>query len=160
MRFKEITEGVQTSGIFYHGTNAKFDTFDVAAEKVNRATNVSGAYFTPSAVEADEYGSRVLKVEVTTKRPFYAMQKNEVTEEMAAKAKELLSKYTSYKEHWLETAIIPAFIEKGNFNGLSDVSGDIKREILLAGGYDAYVDGRHVVVLEPTSENVEILKEL
>lgn len=160
MKAVELFENVRTSGVFYHGTNNKFDVFDVKADKINRATNVTGAYFTPSASEADEYGNRVIQVEISPRRPFYYGRKNVITDAMAKKAKELLMRFTNYKEHWLETVIIPSFVEQGDFSKMSDISGDIKREILLAGGYDSYVDGRHVVILDPTPANVRIIKEL
>jgi len=159
VRVEDIFESVRTSGVFYHGTNKKFTTFDVNAVPVNRATNVSGAYFTPSMVEAGEYGGRIIKVEINPRKPFFSMQKNQITESMVRKAKELLLKFTTYKEGWLDSAILPAFVERGNFGGLSDISGDIKRDILLAGGYDSYVDGRHVVILEPSQRSVKIVGE-
>lgn len=160
MKVQELFENVRIAGVFYHGTNSTFNTFDIKAEKANRATNVTGIYFTPMASEADEYGSRIIKAEISPRRPFYNNRKNMVNEAMAEKAKELLFRFTNYKEHWLETVIVPRFVEKGTFEGLADINGDIKREILIAGGYDSYVDGRHVVILEPTTNNIKILKEL
>lgn len=160
MRVEDIFESVRTSGVFYHGTNNRFDAFDVNAPSINRATNVAGVYFTPSASEADEYGRRIIKAEINPKKPFYSMSKNVITPEMAKVAKDLLFRHTTYKEQWLETAIIPDFIEKGNFGSLSDIDGMIKREILLAGGYDAYVDGRHVAILDPKRTQIKVLKEL
>lgn len=150
---------VRTTGEFYHGTNRKFSEFDITADSVNRATNVTGVYLTPSISEASEYGERILKVRVNPRKPFYSMSENEITDAMAQKAKELLLRFTTYKEEWLDMAIIPSFVERGNFGGMSDISGDIKREILLAGGYDAYVDGRHVVILEPNPNTIKILDE-
>lgn len=162
MKVEQLFENmnVRISGIFYHGTDSNFNNFDVNANKVNRATNVSGIYFTPSASEADEYGKRVIQAEISPRRPFYFGRKNVITDAMAHRAKELLMRYTAYKEQWLENAIIPSFVEKGNFGEMSDISGDIKREILLAGNYDCYVDGRHVVILDPSPSNVKIIKEL
>ena len=159
MKIHHLLEDIKTSGIFYHGSENRFDHFDVSANKVNRATNVSGIYFTPREHEAHEYGEHIIKARITSENPFYFNKKNEITPEMQSKAKELLLKYTNYKEQWLENAIIPDFVEKGNFRSMSDVSGEIKREILLTGGYDSYVDGDHVVILEPSKKNIEIVRK-
>lgn len=159
MRIQDLEEDIKTTGIFYHGTNNQFDDFDVSSKSVNRATNVAGVYFTPRKHEAEEYGDRIITARIKTTNPFYFNKKNQISDAMKEKAKELLLKYTNYKEQWLDNAIIPDFAEKGNFTSMSDISGEIKREILLAGGYDSYIDGDHVVILEPSPNNVHVIPD-
>jgi hypothetical protein len=158
MKIKQLFESSIT-GIFYHGTNKKFNEFDVASERVNRGNNVTGIYFTPREEEALEYGSRIIKAHLTVKKPFYHNRKNVFTSKMLEVAKDQLMRFTNYgtKESWVDSVIIPDLQEKGNFMSLN-VNGDIKREILLAGGYDSFVDGAHVVILTPTRMNVKVIK--
>lgn len=158
---REVINESEIDGIYYHGTEKDFDTWDIDAEKVNRGFNVAGIYFTPRYSEAREYGDKIIKVSLNLNKPFYFNKKNVISEEMANSVKELLLKYTSYREHWLETSIIPKFIEKGNFdNVLDEINGNIKRKILLSGGYDCFVDGLHVCVLNPSKDNILILDNL
>lgn len=142
----------------YHGTNNKFDWWDLKAERVNRGTNVTGIYFTPRRYEAEGFGSRIIEAEVTYRKPFYGSsgKRNNITPPMVKKAREQLLKFTRYKEDWLDSAILPDLVER-EFAAIRDVSGDIKREILLAGGYDAYIDGDHVVILEPNNQNIKVI---
>lgn len=140
----------------YHGTNNQFDFWDLKAERVNRGTNVTGVYFTPRKEEALEYGGRIITAEVTYRKPFHFNRKNDITPAMVKKARELLLRFTSYRERWLDEAILPDLVDRG-LDAIKDVNGDIKREILVAGGYDAYIDGAHVVILSPTKQNIKVV---
>lgn len=145
--FKEFLE--ESYKGYYHGTNADFKSFSLEANRVNRGTNVSGIYFTKRESEALSYGPRIIKADLNVNNPFHGQKKNKITQKMEDKTLELLKKHTHYKEDWILTAILPDFVKDGNFRSLRDISGDIKREIILAGGYDSYIDGDHVVVLDP-----------
>ena len=156
MKIRDLFES--TRSVMYHGTNNQFNFWDLSADRVNRGSNVTGIYFTPRREEALEYGSRIITAEVTYNKPFYAYgRKNEITPSMVRKAKELLLRYTTYKEQWLDNAILPSLVEKG-LDAIKDVNGDIKREILIAGGYDAYIDGAHVVILNPSRQNIMVVE--
>lgn len=160
MNVREITESaVSPEKIYYHGTNKQFTNFDLDAAKENRATNVTGIYFTPREQEAREFGQRVIAATLSVNRPFDINKQNKITQLMLDKYKELLLRYTNMKEQWIDSVKVPEFEEKGSFtNSMFDLSGDIKREILLAGGYDSYIDGVHVVVLNPSSENINLIQ--
>lgn len=155
MKIRELFES--TTSLMYHGTNNQFDFWDLGASRVNRGNNVTGIYFTPRKEEALEYGSRIITAEVSFKKPFYGHGRaNVFTPKMVEKARELLLKHTNYRERWLDSAILPSLVEKG-LDVIKDVNGDIKREILLAGGYDAYIDGGHVVILSPSRQNIKVV---
>lgn len=155
MKLFEVLDAI-TSKIYYHGTNREFGKFEIGSQKANRATNVTGIYFTPRREEAEEYGDRIIAARLHYDRMFYGQEQNHIPQQMQDKAFELLLKYTTYREAWLKEAIIPGFVEAGRFTGgLVDISGDLKREILLAGKYDAYKDGDHIVMLN--TDNIEII---
>lgn len=157
MRLNKLFEG--SNNVYYHGTNREFGKFEVGADKANRATNITGVYFTPHQWEAEEYGQRVIQARLHYKKLFDVQKWNDFNLAMKNKALELLAKHTTYREEWLKKAIIPDMVDKGRFTGgLMDVSGDIKREILLAGGYDAIKDGDHIAML--TTDGIEVVENV
>lgn len=163
MRVVELMESaVSATRVYYHGTNENFENFDIEAKRINRGTNVTGVYFTPFEREALTFGSRIIRANLKVVNPFYTGKKNKVTKKMLEVAGEMLRKHTNHAERWIETALLPDFEEKGTLNIFSGMSGDVKRAILIAGGYDAYIDGAHlpnahVVILEPSKRNIKTL---
>lgn len=157
MKILEILNEAAADRIYYHGTNREFGQFEIGSEKANRATNITGIYFTPNDYEAEEYGKRIIRAKLHYNKLFNVQQWNDINGAMKQKALELLAKHTTYREEWLKSAIIPDLVEKGYFSGgLRDVSGDVKREILLAGGYDAIKDGDHIAML--TTNGIEVIQ--
>ena len=145
-----LTESINRNTTYYHGTNSNFDAFDLGAERANRGTNITGIYFTPRPHEAETFGSRIISANLDVRRPFYNNKRNNIDSKMAATTKALMLRFTRYKDDWLDSVIIPEFIKDGSMRMIRDLNGDVKREILLAGGYDSYIDGDHVVVLLPS----------
>ena len=129
---------------WFHATDAKFDEFKIDAPKKNRGTNYDGIYFSQSKDRAGEHGSTVGSYFVKADK---IAKDGEIVpdEAMLAKYKELLLKETTYKEGWIDNAIIPEFLEKGRMK--QDLSGSLKREVMLAGGYDAVMDGSDMIIL-------------
>lgn len=154
MRIVELMEA--SGSVYYHGTNASFDWWVLKADKVNRSQNVEGIYFTPSEGEAKSYGSRVVAARLTYRKPFYSNRRNIITQPMAKVYAEFLSSHTHHPQYWIDEVLVPNFIEKGRVSFM-DIRGGVKRDILLAGGYDAYIDGEHVVILEPSRRNIEVI---
>ena len=58
--------------ILYHGTDARFSKFDesLIGSKTDSGMYGKGFYFSLNPSEAKRYGSRVLRVSVTLKKPF------------------------------------------------------------------------------------------
>ena len=158
-----MESAISNSTVYYHGTNERFDNFDLNATRVNRGLNVSGVYFTPFEREARTYGNRIIRANLKVSNPFYSGgRKNKISKNMLSTAREILKKHTHHNERWIENALLPELEEKGNIKVFDGLSGDLKRELLLAGGYDAYIDGHqlsnaHVVVLEPNKRNIILL---
>lgn len=123
---------------WYHGSPQKFDTFDVAAPTVNRATRVSGIYLTSDIKEARHYAGEdgfIYTVRANVSNSAEEHLSN-VSDDMVAEYVRLLVDKGVYNQRWAETAIGPEFKERGVMKG--DVSGDLKRQVLMSGGYDSY----------------------
>ena len=129
---------------WFHATDAEFDEFKIDAPKKNRVTNYDGIYLSQSKQRAGEHGSKIGSYFVKADK---IAKDGEIVpdEAMLAKYKELLLKETTYKEGWIDNAIIPEFLEKGRMK--QDLSGSLKREVMLAGGYDAVMDGGDMIIL-------------
>ncbi len=130
---------------WYHGTDKEFAAFDLDATAINRTDNPAGIYLTPYEDEAAEYGEKVLSLLVRAEYPFTEGE-SEVTDAMVDKYTELLKKHSSYSDDWIDRVIAPKFKETGYPKGLS---GNNVTEVLKAGGYDSYKDGRHLAVFYP-----------
>lgn len=131
-----------SSMYWLHGSPKELNRFDVNAVAINRTGNVSGIYLTqaePVAVQhATGYGKHsgfIHTVQVSGLKTFVD-KRTKVTEAMAAEYRRLLLKHYHYTEDWLDAAIIPDFLETGKFK---DVSGDIKREVYEAGGFNSFL---------------------
>jgi hypothetical protein len=141
------SQGYNIDKIWYHGSKNKFTAFDVKAEKANRGTNIAGIYLTPHEWEAQEFGDFVYSVYTRTMYPYIYGEKNKVTKEMIDRYSDLLVENTNYTKEWFDSAIAPAFLNTGIFK---DIPGWIKQEVLVAGNYDSWQDGRHLCVFDPT----------
>lgn len=141
------SQGYDTSKLWYHGSKNRFTAFEVSAEKANRGTNIAGIYLTPYEWEAQEFGDVVYAVYTRTKRPYVWGEKNRITAEMIEVYGKLLVRNTSYNQEWYDSAIAPEFKKTGVFK---DIDGGLKQQVLVAGGYDSYKDGRHLCVFDPT----------
>lgn len=161
MRLVNLLENyINPQKTYYHGTNNKFNDFDLDATKENRGTNVTGVYFTPRESEARNFGNRVIAANLVVKEPFFNNKKNSISTPMLDEYREMLLRFTSMREHWIDSVKLPEFEEKGIFShSMFDLNGDIKREILIAGGYDSYIDGDHVVVLHP-KQQIKVIGEM
>lgn len=143
---RAVLMGFDISKIWYHGSDANITNFNVDAKSVQRCNNPSGVYLTPYDWEALEYGKNVYALYTRAKHP-YVDAKSIVTHNMAALYAKLLKAHTSYNDDWIDSEIVPAFVKSGVFK---DVSGDIKRDVMEAGGYDSWKDGRHLCVFDTT----------
>lgn len=132
--------------VVYHGTDADFNEFDLKADRVNRGNNPEGVYLTPDKHEAGDYGKNVM--------PLYAKAENtyiegtsKVNQKMAEKYGEILkNNYPGYGDDWVDSVLVPDFIRTGRFK---DIAGHFKTEVMKAGGYDSWQDGRHIIVFDP-----------
>lgn len=149
---------LESNTIYYHGTNSNFDDFNIEADKVNRGTNVSGVYFTPRKYEAESFGERVIAAKLFINKPFYNNKFNKISNKMAEVTKQELLKYTRYKSDWIDDVILPNFIKDGSLKEIMNLNGDIKRKVLIAGGYDSYIDGDHIVILSPSKNSIKVIK--
>lgn len=125
-----------------HGSPKEISRFDVNAVAVNRTGNVAGIYLTQAFPVAQQHATGYNKhngfihtVEVSGLKTFVD-KKTKITDAMAAEYRRLLLKHYHYTEDWLDAAVIPDFLETGRFK---DVSGEIKREVYEAGGYNSYL---------------------
>lgn len=162
MKIEQLIENIQRpvspDTVYYHGTNANFNGFSLDVERQQSNLTVLGVYFTPYEQEARQFGRNVISANLFVQNPFYNLGRNRITNQMTDKYKEILLRFTNQKEYWIDTVLIPEFIEKQTFtHSMQDLNGAWKREILLSGGYDAYIDGTHVVILEPSQRNIKIL---
>ena len=149
------------SGNWYHGSGMHFDRFDTEISRVNRGTNVSGVYLTQDIDTAREYASRaddgvLYTVTTTVSNPASEFDTPPTDEMIEAYITELV-KNTNYREHWARTAIAPDYKERGVMK--SDLDGDIKRAVFMAGGYDSYyfndMGSMSLVVFDP--DNITII---
>lgn len=65
----------ETSYVLYHGTDSKFDSFDLSKAGKNSRNKTygqlgKGLYFTPSLALAKQYGKNILKAKVELNNPF------------------------------------------------------------------------------------------
>lgn len=141
------SQGYDTSKVWYHGSKNKFTAFELSSEKANRGTNIAGIYLTPYEWEAKKFGDIVYAVYTRTKRPYVWGKKNRITTEMLDTYGKLLIQHTNYKQDWFDSAIAPEFKKTGVFK---DIDGGLKQQVLVAGGYDSWQDGRHLCVFDPT----------
>lgn len=148
---------VRNTTPYYHGTDSTFNKFDVNATRVNRGSNITGVYFTPRIGEAKTFGNRIIEVRLNVRNPFYNGKRNTFTPMMIEVAKKQIKKYSRHPQDWVDNVIVPDLVSDGNFRQLRDLNGDAKREILLSGGYDSYIDGDHVVVLTPSDSNIRVI---
>ncbi len=137
--------GFDTNKIWYHGSNKAFEAFDINAEPIERSGNPPGIYLTPHKDEAHDYGTVVYALYARTKHP-YIIGESKVTTAMLKKYAEVLKKYTSYNESWVDDVIVPALKKTGDFK---PIDGALIKEVMIAGGYDSWQDGRHLCVFEP-----------
>lgn len=137
--------------VCYHGSQAKFDHFDLDAKKINRTNNVQGIYFFGtkpggSNIYTGDSGQLYpcyLKIE----KPFYE-GRTRFPYESKSLAREITQRITKdygYVESKMQR------MENGNFPDTLD--GNQRRDVLLAGGFDGFIDGSfqygEICVLNP-----------
>ena len=149
MRLYEVT----SSPILYHGSPHKFDQYNIESKSINRGSNVQGLYLTRNIEEAKEYAGAngyVYAASVDLSKLFVDRRTPVNSEEFIRAYKTNILKYTNYKEDWVESALIPDLIETNHIK--KDLSGNVKRNILLDAGYTTYqfndMRGPVVVVLD------------
>jgi len=143
--FDEATE-------LYHGSDRDFDTFDTTADRANNTMNVRGVYLYGEARKesAKNFGSNTYTV-VAKKdlKTFNRQGDNELSPEMIEQHKielenagygrggqEELDDYATSFEKW------------------SNIDGDAKARVLKAGGYEKYVDGDEIVILDASNTKI------
>lgn len=161
MILSELFESTEsTSDQWYHGSDMDFDQFNLGAEKKNRGTNVAGIYLTQNKETAIEYAGDgwLYEIKHNVKNPFIE-NKSVVSQAMYEKYVEQLVAHTNYKEEWARTVLVPEWKEMGRMK--SDLSGDIKREVYLAGGYDGmqFNDMGETVLVVFQPKNVKIINK-
>lgn len=137
------------TGQWYHVSLNKFGKFDLDAARANRGTNYSGVYMARSIEEIENYVSKpgylyTLSVNVSKQ---WQEGESPISDKMVQTYRELLLKHTNYRERWLDSAIIPSFKERKRFE---DIEGWIKTQTVVSGGYDHWIDGRDLVVFNPS----------
>lgn len=135
--------GFDVHHIWYHGTDETFFKFNTSAKSKNRSGNPPGIYLTPYKDEAKGYGKHIQPLYVRIKNP-YVYGSSPVTNDMVELYRKVLTQW--YEPKWIEDAIIPEFMKSGRFK---EIAPESKRDIMLAGGYDSWKDGRHLVVFDP-----------
>jgi hypothetical protein len=156
---------VDDDTILYHATDAEFDTFDFDATRKNRASNVSGVYVNPNKNRVKEYGKNIKETRVRLGNVWNRLGGNQVSDQMAIAYRDALIK-AGYKDDSWTDGLVDDFRKDQKFK--DGLNGNLKREVLLAGGYDTFADGiikndkgemelGDIVVLKP--ENIEILQQ-
>jgi hypothetical protein len=160
--YKSQTSADINTGNWYHRSKNKYDKYDMVAKKAQRGQNIAGMYLTRNPnLEAERYGNYLYTYKVDVNKTFYygaQNGENEVNSGMVDKFKEFMLDYyakTVYDPADIDTEEIPVFIKmastRGRFPSMHNDAqeGEMLREILLAGGYDSYMDGSDLVLLEP-----------
>lgn len=149
---------------WYHGSPNKFEKF-TEQKSVNRTTNIAGVYLTQSIEVAEEHANNgyVYKVEPMVSNTF-VQNKNSYNDPRIIDAMiELVPKYhPAYSSEWTKKAIVPEMIELNRFK--LDMSGDLKREVLIRAGYDSYIFkdmfDTSLVVFDPKNAKIIARKSL
>jgi hypothetical protein len=168
MKLKQLCEAILSSSqeinshTWYHRSKSKYDHYDMSAAKNQRGQNIAGMYLTTDPnLEAERYGNYLYVYKVNVNKTFYYGAyngDNEVNDGMVAKFREIMVDYyaqTVYDPKNIDKEEIPDFIKKASTRGRfpsmhnDNEEGEILRDILLAGGYDSYMDGPDLVILEP-----------
>ena len=142
---RAVLMGFNVHKTWYHGTKRKFSRFDPAAERANRGTNVEGSYFTNDRSEAETYGET---------GGYFIRPKNIASSESVMPTPEMVEEYTQalYREwnndDWSREVLAPDYAETGKMK--ANMTGESKRKVLAAGGYDAVMDGEHIVIFNPS----------
>ena len=145
--------GFDIDELRYHGTDAAFDSFDIKAERVNRAQNLEGIYTTNRKDSAEGYGDNLLTLLI--KKGKVADGDVMPNQAMIDKYEELLIEEGSYTREesdgkggfkindWFYKEILPAYAETGRMK--PNLPGSLKTEVLKAGGYTSAKDGPETV---------------
>lgn len=148
----ELPDNFDEATELYHGSDRDFDTFDTTADRVNNTMNVRGVYLYGEARKesAKNFGSNTYTV-VAKKdlKTFNRQGDNELSPEMIEQHKieldnagygrggqEELDEYATSFEKW------------------SNIDGDAKARVLKAGGYEKYVDGDEIVILDASNTKI------
>ena len=152
--------------VVYHGSlDFKGNIFVDDVERRNRAGNVAGYYFAPSAEEASGYaldrksnqyteGAQVIPVYLSIKKPYVAYESRVSPAMIAQYRKELIAANQHMSDakvaEWAETKL--KYLTDGRLPSADALNGDgnAMQRILKAGGYDGFQDGRHWVAFEST----------
>ena len=152
--YKKFDKEFDENELLYHGTDKDFSAFDISAERANNTMNVRGVYLYGEARKgsAKNFGSNIYTV-VAKKglKTFNRQGDNNLTPKMLEQHKielenagygrgdpEELNEYALSFEKW------------------SNIDGDAKARVLKAGGYEKYVDGDEIVILDP--KNIKIIR--
>lgn len=148
----DLPEDFDEDTILYHGSDRDFDTFDTTADRANNTMNVRGVYLYGENRKGStkNFGSNTYTV-VAKKdlKTFNRQGDNELSPEMIEQHKieldnagygrggqEELDEYATSFEKW------------------SNIDGDAKARVLKAGGYEKYVDGDEIVILDPKNTKI------
>ena len=151
----ELEDSFDEAVRMYHGSERDFNTFDTSADRANNKMNVRGVYlYSETRKEsAKNFGSNTYTV-VAKKdlKTFDRQGGNDLSPEMIEQHKielenagygrggqEELDEYATSFEKW------------------SNIDGDAKARVLKAGGYEKYVDGDEIVILD--SKNTKIINK-
>ena len=136
--------------VYYHGSDTLKDptSYDFSKPNANRGTNVAGMYLTPREYEAASFGKHVHRFTINVSKPFLN-RKSSIDAAMQREFVKVLLKETHYKQDWILEHLLPEFIETSR---LPDISGLGKQQIILAGGYDSFLDGGHIAVFNPKKD--------
>lgn len=156
----------------YHGS-PKFSgySFSKNMDKLNRTGNAAGFYFTTDKYEASDYagsrddlgdishaeGSSVIPVYLSIQNPydlgFHGYDPQSVTDKMVkvyTKELEASNTHLDPSNSWF-AGKIRQFKTTGKINSTAlNYDGDAVQRVIMAGGYDGLIDGRHYVAFEPT----------
>ena len=150
---KPVGTNKDETTVYYHGSNKDFDAFDTSAERVNNTMNVRGVYLYGEARKgsAKNFGENTYTV-ISKKglKTFNRQGENKLSPEMIEQHKielenagygrggqEELDEYATSFEKW------------------SNIDGEAKARVLKAGGYEKYIDGDEIVILD--ANNVKII---
>jgi len=130
--------GFDTTTVWYHATNNVFSQFDITAKKNNRSNNVAGFYLNKNKNQIEDYGSIVMPLYIRMGKVWNRLGGNNISGEMLRVYRaELID--NGYQDNDWTTGMVDHF-EETQIMKVS-LTGESKRNVLIAGGYDTYLDG-------------------
>lgn len=125
---------------WYHGSPNKFSRF-TRRDAINRTNNVAGVYLTNDISTAEDHAGPagfVYTVSPQIRNTFIQGKTSFDNEKIIKAMMELVPNYhPAYKKDWVERVIVPEMIKYDRFK--SDMSGELKQDVLKAAGYDSYL---------------------